>query len=392
MGEFMNILGADEIDTLFQEPEGTTEEETEVDGNQEGKTTENQEVNDETETTEVKGNLFEGDDTQEPESVGSEDDTEGEKEGSSTEDGGGTSPKDNFYSSIANAMAEDGIFPNLDEETISKADSAEALSDLIEAEVNARLDEKQQRISKALDNGVEPNEIRMYENTLNNINHITDQQIADESEKGEQLRYNIIFQDFINKGYSQERADKLTKRSIDAGTDIEDAKDALQSNKEFFQGKYDKLLKEAQENADKEKENRRKQSEKLKDSLLRGKDLMGDLEISQDMRKKALEYVSKPVYKDPETGEYLTAVQKYEQEHPMEFIKYVGLFMALTNGLKDFESFTKGKVKKEVKKGIRALEQTLNGTRRDKNGSLKMVTRAEEDPESIIPAGFKLAL
>ena len=102
--------------------------------------------------------------------------------------------------------------------------------------------------------------------------------------------------------------------------------------------------------------------------------------------------ISKPVYKDPETGEYLTPVQKYEQEHPVEFIKYVGLFMALTNDFKDFESFTKGKVKKEVRKGMRALEQTLNGTRRNSDGSLKMVTKASEDPESIIPSGFKLAL
>ena len=390
MEDFLNILAADEIDTLFQEQE-TTEDETEVENHQEKDTDDNNENND-TETTEVKGSLFEEEDTQIPESVGSEDDTEGEKEDSTAENGGGASPKDNFYSSIASAMAEDGIFPNLDEETINKADSAEALSDLIEAEVNARLDEKQQRISKALENGVEPNEIKMYENTLNNINHITDQQITDESDKGEQLRYNIIFQDFINKGYSQERADKLTKRSIDAGTDIEDAKEALQSNKEFFEGKYNKLLKEAQESADKEKENRKKQSEKLKDSLLKDKNLMGDLEISQDLRKKAFEYVSKPIYKDPETGEYMTAVQKFEQEHPVEFIKYVGLFMAMTNGLKDFESFTKGKVKKEMKKGMSRLEQTLNGTRRDRNGSLKMVTKAEEDPESIIPAGFKLAL
>jgi hypothetical protein len=388
---FMNILGVDDIDTLFKEPEGTTEEETEVvEGNQDDP--DSQERNTETKTTEVKGALFEEEDT-EPESVGSEDNQEGEKEGSSTEDGGGTSPsKDNFYSSIANAMAEDGIFPNLDEETINKADSAEALSDLIEAEVNARLDEKQKRVAKALENGVEQSDIRMYENTISNISRITDQQIADESEKGEQLRYNLIYQDFINKGYSQERADKLTRRSIDAGTDVEDAKDALQSNKEFFQGKYDKLLKDAQDNADREKEDRKKQSEKLKNSLLKDKTLMGDMEISQNLRQKAYEYISKPVYKDPDTGEYLTAVQKYEQEHPMEFIKYVGLFMALTDGWKDFESFTKGKVKKEVKKGMRALEQTLNGTRRNADGSLKMVTKANEDPDSIIPTGFKLAL
>jgi hypothetical protein len=41
---------------------------------------------------------------------------------------------------------------------------------------------------------------------------------------------------------------------------------------------------------------------------------------------------------------------------------------------------------------MRALEQALNGTRRNADGSLKMVTKANEDPESIIPSGFKLAL
>ena len=116
------------------------------------------------------------------------------------------------------------------------------------------------------------------------------------------------------------------------------------------------------------------------------------MEISQDLRKKAFECVSKPIYKDADTGEYLTAVQKYEQEHPVEFIKYVGLFMTLTNNFKDFDNLYKGKVKKEVKKGMRALEQTLNGTRRNSDGSLKMVTKASDDPESIIPSGFKLAL
>ena len=152
------------------------------------------------------------------------------------------------------------------------------------------------------------------------------------------------------------------------------------------------MLKDAQKAADADKETRRKQSEKLKDSLLKDKTLLGDMEISQELRKKAFDCVSKPVYKDPETGEYMTAIQRYEQEHPVEFIKYVGLFMTLTNDFKDFESFTKGKVKKEVKKGMRALEQALNGTKRNSDGSLRMVTKASDDPESIIPNGFKLAL
>ena len=392
---FDNIMGAEEIDSLFSDSEETLPGETgEEKGEKQVEDAKDPEENSDTtdkETTEVDPeDLFGEDGEGKPESVGSGKETEG-KGDSSTEDGGGTSPK-NFYSSIANAMAEDGIFPNLDSETISKADSAEALSDLIEAEVNARLDEKQQRVSKALENGVEPDEIRMYEITLNNIASIKDSDLTAENEKGEQLRYNVIFQDFLNKGYSRERADKLTRRSIDAGTDIEDAKEALQSNKEFFQGKYDKLLQEAEQEAEQLKADRRKQSEKLKDSLLKDKTLLGDMEISKDMRQRAFDCVSKPIYKNPETGEYMTAVQKYEQEHPVEFIKYVGLFMALTNDFKDFDSLAKGKVKKEVKKGLRELEQVLTNTRRNQNGSLKLVTSAKEDPESYIGHGFKLDL
>jgi hypothetical protein len=237
--DFINILGADEIDTLFGSEE-TPEKETQEESNQESDASVAEEENSETVTTEVKGALFEGD--SEPESVGSEASQEGEEEGSSTDDSGGTSPNNNFYSSMANAAAEDGIFPNLDEETINKAVDAESFSELIEAEINARLDERQQRVAKALDNGVEPTDIRKYENTLQYISSITEQQLAEESEKGEQLRRNLIYQDFINRGYTQERAQKLTERTIDAGTDVEDAKEALQNNRDFFQNAYNKLL------------------------------------------------------------------------------------------------------------------------------------------------------
>ena len=388
---FDNMLGEQEIENLFMEPDETTTEEQKVVASEEEAETGNKE-NSEKKTTETvdPDDLFEEEEKQ-PESVGSEKKKEEkEKEGSTDDTGGGTSPDNNFYSSIANAMAEDGIFPNLDSEIINKADSAEALSDLIEKEVNARLDEKQQRVSKALENGVEPDEIRMYETTLNNINGIKDSDLTAENEKGEQLRYNVIFQDFLNKGYSRERADKLTRRSIDAGTDIEDAKEALQSNKEYFQDKYDKLLQDAEKEAEQVKAERQKQAAKLKDSILKDKGLMGDVEISKEMRQKAFDCISRPIYKNPETGEYMTAVQKYEQEHPVDFIKYVGLVMALTNDFKDWDSFVKGKVKKETSKGLKDLEQKLRGTKLNSDGSMRLVTSVKDDPESYIGHGFRL--
>lgn len=392
-----NILGEQEIDTLFTSPDEESQEENlqekqseEPKDTQEG--TKEKEDNNTADVVDPE-ELFDDNESQnqQQESVGSERKEGKEKEDTTTDNDSGTSPN-NFYSSIANAMAVDGIFPNLTEDVIKKAADAEAFSDLIEQEVNARLDDRQQRISKALENGVEPNDIKKYENTLSYISSITDAQISEEGDRGEQLRRNLIYQDFINKGMSPDKAQKLTERSIDAGNDIDDAKDALQSNREFFSNAYNTLLKDAEEKAAEEKQARSKQAAQLKDDILKGKQLMGDMDISSDVRKKAFDNITKPVYKDPETGDYLTAIQKYEMEHRTDFLKYAGLIYTLTDGFKDFNSFVKGKVKKEVRKGLKELEHTLNNTSRDQNGNLRMVANRKEDPNSYLDSGFKLDL
>lgn len=390
---FDNILGEQEIETLFtdledndvqEEHKETEEEKVETPDSDDKK----QKEKDNTTEDVDPEDLFED---KAPESVGSGKDNEGKEDTAPDNDADGTSPN-NFYSSIANACAVDGIFPNLDDETIKKAVDAESFSNLIEAEIKARFDEKQKRISQALENGVEPTDIKKYESTLNYINTITDAAIAEESEKGEQLRYNLIYQDFINKGMTPDKAKKFADRTVDAGTDVEDAKEALLSNKEFFSNTYNKMLQDAQQKADEEKAEREKNAKELEKSLMKDKQLFGDMEISNDIRKKAFDSVSKPVYKDPETGDYMTAIQKYESEHRAEFLKYTGLIFAMTNGFKDFDSFAKGKVKKEVKKGLRELEQTLNNTRRNNDGSLRMVTNQKDDPNSFISKGMKLDL
>lgn len=378
-----NILGEQEIETLFDTPDdentanGIEKQDKDVQTDNEEK-----ENNSTAEAVADPETLFEDEgEEKQSESVGVENESEGKDKGgeTSTADSSGTSPTQNFYSSIADALAEDGIFPNLTNDDVKKVNDAEGFYGLIEAEVNARFDEKQQRILKALDNGVEPDNIRRYENTLKYITSITDAQISDEGEKGEELRRNLIYQDFINKGYSDEKARKFTDRTINAGTDIEDAKEALQSNRDYFQKGYDKLLKEAQDSADKERAERNRQAESLKNSLLKDKQLMGDMEINNDIRKRTLDAITKPVYKDPETGEYLTALQKYESEHRTDFIKYAGLIYTMTNGFKDFDSFVKGKVKKEVRKGLMDLEKVLNGSRPNQDGNLKMVSGVGSD-------------
>ena len=144
-----NILSEDQMDTLFGEPEEETQEEENESEQEETKEKEN------TKTTEVDPDrMFED----KPESVGSDDEGD-EEDTASNEDG--SSP--DFFSSIANAFAEEGIFPDLDEDTIKNIKTAQDLRNAVDEQIKAGLDEQQKRIAEALNNDVEPNKIRQYE-------------------------------------------------------------------------------------------------------------------------------------------------------------------------------------------------------------------------------------
>ena len=378
-----NILGAEEIENLFVEDEDTQDT---PPANGEPPKKEEEPDKDKEETTEVVDvdNLF----TDTPESVGSGKENTEEKE-DTTPKGDGTSSK-NFYSSIAKALKEEGIFPDLDDEGLSKVKDPEDLRDLIDQQIKAGLDERQKRIDEALNAGVEPTEIRKYENTINFLDSIKEDNISDEGDKGEKLRKDLIYQDFINRGYSKERAAREVQKSFNAGTDIDDAKEALKSNIDFFKDKYDELVNEAKSEAEQEEKERKEQAEKLKSSILNDKDVFGDLSIDKSTRQKIYDNIAKPVYKDPETGEYFTAIQKYEMENRTDFLKNIGLLFTLTDGFKNLDGLVKGKVKKEVKKGLRELEHTLNNTARTSDGNLKFVSGVDEDPESFIGKGWNL--
>lgn len=378
-----NILEADEIDNLFIEDEGS--QDTPPD-NEETLKQEDTKDNNKKETTEVidVDTLF----TDSPESVGSGKENTEEKE-DTTPKGDGTSPK-NFYSSIAKALKEEGIFPDLDDDGLVNVKNPEDFRDLVEQQIKAGLDERQKRIDEALNAGVEPTEIRKYENTINFLDSIKDENISDESDKGEKLRKDLIYQDFINRGYSKERATREVQKSFNAGTDIDDAKEALKSNIEFFGEKYNELVNESKLTIEQEEKERKEQAEKLKSSILNDKDIFGDLSVDKSTRQKIYDNISKPVYKDPETGELYTAIQKYEMDNRTEFLKNISLLFTLTDGFKNIDGLVKGKVKKEVKKGLRELEYTLNNTARTSDGNLKFVSGVDEDPESFIGKGWNL--
>lgn len=379
-----NILTGNEVENLFMESDSSLDDSAknnnEENNNSNPVKENNKENNNKDKTTEVDVNSLFAD---KPESVGSEDT---EERGDTNSSKGSTSPK--FYSSIAKAFAEEGIFPDLNDEDISKVETPEGLRNLIEQQIQASLDERQKRVDAALNANLEPDIIRQYESTINYLDSINDEYLNDEGDNGEKLRKQLIYQDFINRGYSKERATREVQKSFNGGTDLEDAKEALKSNRDFFKARYEGIINNAKQEEEAEMNKRKEQVEALKSSILNEKKVFGDIELDKATRQRIYDNIAKPIYKDPNTGELYTAIQKYELEHREDFIKNLGLIFTLTNGFKSLDGLVKNKVKEEVKRGFKELENTLNNTARTSDGNLNYTSGV--DSESFISKGWTI--
>lgn len=373
---FDNIFSGEEIDSLF-----TFEEDVEDTKDPELQDDSSEESTEENITTEVNAdNIF----SDEPESVSSDEKDDHGQEDTKSKDNSESS-QSSFYSSIATALRDEGILPDLDDDLLKNIKTPEDFAKAMETQVNNKLDEKQKRIDEALGVGIEPDEIKKYENTLAYLDGITEDLIEDESDQGEVLRKNLIYQDYINRGFSDKRAKKEMEKSFNAGTDVEDALEAIQSNKEHFNGQYKELVKVAKK---KEEENEgiiKKQAEELKTAVFSKDPAFDKITLSEAQKQKVYDNLTKPIHRD-KSGHYLTALQKAEKENRTEFLKKVGIVFTLTDGFKNIDKLVGSEVKKQTRKSLRDLEHVLSNTSRNADGNLNFFSGAsgEADPESKI--------
>lgn len=301
---------------------------------------------------------------------------------------GGSSP--NIYASIANALKVDGIFPDFTDDEIKAVDSAEAFAEMFEKAVSSRYDERQRRVEEMLNNGVAPNDINNYERTINYLDSITEEALSAESEEGENLRKQLIYNDFINKGFSHDKAVKEVDKSIRSESDLDDAKDALEALKTFYNNGYKKIQDDARAKTEEAKQAQKKQAEDFKKMLIDTDIKFGDVTIDKKTRQRAYDAVMRPVYKDPKTGVLMTEIQKMQKENPLEFMKQLGLWCALTNGGKDLSGIVKEQLRMEKNKGIKELERSINASSLNPDGTLKYASPVGENSDPLLSDKWKV--
>ena len=294
----------------------------------------------------------------------------------------GSPTPNNLFKSIAEALREEGVFPDLDDDTLKGVTDARSFRSLIDRQIEAGLDDRQRRISEALSNGVQPTEIQQYEGALAWLDQVSEEALTARNEQGEDLRRRIIYQDLLNRGYSEQKAQREIKKSLDAGTDIEDAKDAFAANKEYFQGRYNQLLNDAKAQRQQAEQYYNSRAEQFKKDLLENKTVFGSVDVDNDTRRRVLDAVTKPTHKD-ESGRFYTDIQWAQREDPDKFSRNVGLLYVLTDGFKNVEKLVNQEAGRRTQKGLANLENVLNSTRRNPDGSLNLKQGVNIDSNSF---------
>lgn len=321
--------------------------------------------------------LFASDD-EEQEGVGAK----GGQEGTPPEDVEDSSPK--IYPTLAKALADDGIL-TLDNELLEAISDADSFAKAIKAQTESLLTEQQARVTKALDNGVQPDKIRQFENAISYLDDIEEDTLKAETPESEELRRNLIYQDYVNRGFKPERAKREVERSFNAGTDAEDAMAALESNKEFFSDEYDALLEDAEKKANEQKEKDKQFIDSFKTMVLSNDEPIRGVKLDKTQKQNIFDTATKPVGKDA-NGNPITAIQKYALENKADYQYKVNLLYTLTNGFKDLDSVVKPTVKKKVGSALSSLEKVLQGSK----GSFNTESRGTQSSSFL--DGMKLDL
>ena len=299
-------------------------------------------------------------------------------------DSNNTSPDTtSILASVAQACYKDGIFPDLSEEEIKDIKDSESFAAALKKQIEAGLDSEQKRIRDLLNAGIEPDIIQQYEGTIQYLNNITEEALEEESDEAELLRKKLIYNDYINRGFKKERAQREVERSINNGTDIEDAKAALESSIDFYKEEYNSLIEKRKQEAAEAQRTQERQLKEFKNKVLNTEKPFDGINLDKNIRERIYNNMTKASYKDDQ-GNIMTPIQKYIKEHTLDAHYYLSLMYTLTDGFKNIDKLVNQKLAKAKKSALRELEHTLNNTRTLDDGSVNFNMEPEEESFDFI--------
>lgn len=304
----------------------------------------------------------------EPEENNSEEDENPSEEvaGDEDEDEGGADNSPNLYSSLATVLHEQGLLPSLDLQS-NKIGSVDDIANAFKAEIEGNVKSKMVEALgedgyNAIMNGIPITELAKSREAQATLDSITPEALQSDLE----LSKRVIYQDYLNQGIPEEKAQRLLKRVIDSGEDaiLEDAAESLTSLKLYEQ----KQLENKQLQVQKQREAQRVQQEQLetelKNKIYNSKELIQGVKLNKAMQDKVFKSMTEIVGKN-ENGVLENRLMRERRENPIEFDAKLYYIYELTNGFKDLSKVmntTRSSAVDELERSLRQTRHQDSGT------------------------------
>jgi len=241
-----------------------------------------------------------------------------------------------LYSPLAKVLHEQGVLPSADPDSIKNIKDVDSFVELIKKEIEVQTKEQLEQVKKE----VVTEDFKKRETVKAQLEKVTDNILAKDKNVASQL----IYQDFINKGYTEEKAKKYTERSILSEDWVDDAKDAKQSILDRITEVEEEEAEERELEITRRKEEAKKETDLIKSKVFDTSEVLKGIPISKTAKDQIFNTITKPVSKNPNTGEAENEIMKYRRENPVDFVYNLAYTYTVTKGFKDWDYFkTKGR-------------------------------------------------
>ena len=288
-----------------------------------------------------------------------EDDSSEEVDEEDVEDEGseGSESSSNLYSSLAAFVHEQGLLPSLDID-LKEIKSADDFASVFNKELDIQAE---LRLNNYLEN-LDLNKIGVAKQEIKDLNTLN----VDILKNDIDLAKRIIYDDYLNQGLDEKKANRMLNRLIDLGEDaiLEDAEESLQSLKEFKAREIERETQSYKERLEADKIQQAKLDEQMKKTIYESKDLIAGLKPNKTLQDKVYKSINDIVGKSPD-GTFENKFMKERRENPLEFEIRMYHFYELTNGFKDLSKISttaKSSAVKDLEKIARQTKLKDNGT------------------------------
>jgi len=259
----------------------------------------------------------------------------------------------NIYGLLSAALKEQDFFKDTD---ITNVNDIESLSEAFRSEVKnnelSGLNDQQKRVLEAFRNGVPESEIINNESDFERLNNITDEQLSDES-----FAKTLIIGDLLEKGISQDRAEKMFDMYVDTGDMESEARISLDNKKNSVKAEYDAKMQQIQDSRDASIKRANDLHTNISKNIADTEEFMGDYKVTDTLKDKAQKNMNSVVgYTDD--GQPYNALMKARMDDPADFESKMYLLFTITDGFSNLGAFSR----KAESKATKDLEMKLRNS------------------------------